>query len=306
LTESALGGTIGTTAFREAGVTLEVTPHIADDGSVAMIVTPQFSVLTGFTEEDAQPIIARRGAQTVVRVGNGQTMVLGGLRQRGLVRNHTSIPYLGDLKYVGALFRHRNDEIRESELLVFITPTIVTPAHFGTARELAAYETGRCELDKVQQPHCYTCQPPEDPTIYTNHEFFRAPVQVYQPPLPPPHSQQGSRRNSRQDHAEDASAGRSDASARVHAVLPFRMQPATAAAEPPAARGTFPKELEAPRQTARPLPARTRQTAPAARTADRRRLPPVPALPLPATPRAKSEPAGGLDHDAALRRYFQL
>jgi type II secretory pathway component GspD/PulD (secretin) len=176
LTESALGGVIGTTAFREAGVTLEVTPHIARDGTVNMLVTPKFSVLTGFTEQNKQPIIAKREAQTVVRVANNQTLVIGGLRQRGKVRERSAIPYLSDIKYIGPLFRQRSDEIRESELLVFLTPTILEPGTFGTVRERAALETGHCELDQVRQPTCQRCAPPEDRTIYKNEYFGAEPV----------------------------------------------------------------------------------------------------------------------------------
>ncbi len=171
LTESALGGVIGTTAFREAGVTLEVTPHIARDATVNMIVTPRFSVLTGFTEQDNQPIIAKREAQTVVRVANNQTLVIGGLRQRGRVRERSAVPYLADIKFIGHLFRQRSDEIRESELLVFLTPTIIDPDTFGTARERMGYEAGKCELEQVRQEPCERCFPPEDPTLYRNRDF---------------------------------------------------------------------------------------------------------------------------------------
>ncbi|GIW90872.1 MAG: hypothetical protein KatS3mg109_1304 [Pirellulaceae bacterium] len=195
LTESALGGVIGTTAFREAGVTLEVTPHIARDRTVNMIVTPKFSVLTGFTEQDNQPIIAKREAQTVVRVANNQTLVIGGLRQRGRVRERSAIPYLADIKFIGHLFRQRSDEIRESELLVFLTPTILESDAFGTMREWTNYDAGKCELEKVRQEPCERCQPPEDPTIYRNsdlgmprletaltQERATAPVEIYRPP----------------------------------------------------------------------------------------------------------------------------
>jgi len=176
LTESAQGGAIGTTAFREAGVTLQVTPRIAADGTVNLVVTPQFSVLTGFTEEDNQPIIARREAQTVVRVADQQTLVLGGLRQRSRVRNRAAIPTISNLPVVGRLFRQRNDELRESELLVFITPTIISADHFGTCREQRVHDRSRCELEKVREDSCYRCKPPEDLTIYSNQDFGNVPI----------------------------------------------------------------------------------------------------------------------------------
>ncbi len=178
LTESGQGGAIGTTAFREAGVTLAVTPRIARDGTVALVVTPTFSVLTGFTEGTNQPIIARREAQTIVRVANNQTLVIGGLRQRGKVRERNALPYLGDIKYIGGLFRYRKDEIRESELLVFLTPTIVPIDAFGTLREQRAFESTKCELEKVKQEECERCKDAEDTTIHTNSDFGGVPVTV--------------------------------------------------------------------------------------------------------------------------------
>lgn len=217
LTESALGGVIGTTAFREAGVTLEVTPHIARDGTVNMIVTPKFSVLTGFTEQDNQPIIAKREAQTVVRIANNQTLVIGGLRQRGKVRDRSAIPYLSDIKFIGHLFRQRSDEVRESELLVFLTPTILEPGIFGTIRERGAFETGQCEIEQVRQEPCLRCAPPEDRTLYKNDFFGPSPVVVEPdgkstvPPavdiyrLPPPSSPSKDRSSTIQRHPDNRS-----------------------------------------------------------------------------------------------------
>lgn len=149
LTESGFGGSIGTTAFREAGVTLEVTPHIARDGTISMAVNPRFSVRDGVDPATQVPIINRREAKTTVRVMNGQTFILGGLRQRAQLDQHSGIPYLKDVKYIGPLFRSRSQDFRESELLVFITPEIV--AEHGqvplTPREDAAADFGQEDLN---------------------------------------------------------------------------------------------------------------------------------------------------------------
>ncbi|MBL6707485.1 MAG: hypothetical protein ISQ06_15345 [Planctomycetaceae bacterium] len=147
LTEGLEGGSIGTTAFREAGVTLEVTPHIARDDTISLAINPKFSVLAGFTENDQQPIIDRREAKTTVRVHNGETFVLGGLRQRTKLQNRSGIPYLKDRKYIGKLFRFRQDTFRESELLVFITPQIIAPSAPRTLREDVASDFINEELD---------------------------------------------------------------------------------------------------------------------------------------------------------------
>ncbi len=157
LTQGLEGGSIGTTAFREAGVSLEVTPHIARDGTISMLVNPQFSVLTGFTENDEQPIIDRREAKTTVRVTNGETFVLGGLRQRTRIENRSGIPYLKDVKYVGKLFRYNQESFRDSELLVFITPEIVSVVADPKPREVAAERHSREQLNRNRRaPDVYS------------------------------------------------------------------------------------------------------------------------------------------------------
>jgi type II secretory pathway component GspD/PulD (secretin) len=164
LTQTSAGGQIGTTAFREAGIKLEVTPHIASDGTIRMEVMPSFSRLTGFTPgAEAQPIIDRREASTVVRVADRQVLVIGGLRERSDTGDFNGLPYLKDIKTfnLGALFRGRETSIRESELVVFIMPEIISTSHAGSCREAAALDAGRQLLDLI--PVADTDPPPERP-----------------------------------------------------------------------------------------------------------------------------------------------
>ncbi|MCA9195099.1 MAG: type II secretion system protein GspD [Planctomycetales bacterium] len=147
LTQGIQGGTIGTTAFREAGVSMTVTPHIAQDSTIAMVINPRFSVLTGFAEGSNAPIIDRRETVTTVRVENLNTLVLGGLRQRTRTSEQSGIPGLKKIPYMGHLFRFERNRARESELIVFITPEIVSSGYMGTGREACVGETIRNELD---------------------------------------------------------------------------------------------------------------------------------------------------------------
>ncbi len=149
LTQTSGGGNIGTTAFKEVGVKLQVTPQIADDETIQMSVHPTFSRLAGFTPNTDQPIIDRREANTFVRVTNGQTLVIGGLRQRSDNTGFRGVPNLRDRKFIGGLFRGRSTAVRESELVVFLTPELV-PAP-NCLRDADALETGRGLLDGI--PH---------------------------------------------------------------------------------------------------------------------------------------------------------
>ncbi|REK29896.1 MAG: hypothetical protein DWQ42_03060 [Planctomycetota bacterium] len=157
LTQTSGGGQIGTTSFREAGIKLEVSPRIANDGTIEMTVTPSFSSLTGFTPEDNQPIIDRREATTTIRVADLQTIVIGGLRQRSDVGDFTGIPILKDIPAFGKLFRNRSTTVRESELVVFITPMIVPFDDCPQGRYAAALDTTNCWLHRV--PWAEGCPP---------------------------------------------------------------------------------------------------------------------------------------------------
>jgi general secretion pathway protein D len=167
LTQTQQGGNIGTTAFKKAGITLRVRPKIAADGIIRMEVRPEASRLTGFTPGDNQPIIATNSAETVLTVANRQIVVIGGLRQRQDVGDFTGVPYLKDLKLVGRLFRNRNTEVRESELVVFLMPEIIPYGEDPTMRQKAAADTIGCRLDQVPVaegcPPC--CQRLPDGTI---------------------------------------------------------------------------------------------------------------------------------------------
>ena len=132
LTESAMGGTMGTTEFKEVGVKLQVTPHLAiRDEMIRLHVKPEFSVKTSdvtFTSLNLtypQPVVDKRDAETDLLVKNGQTVVLGGLRKKEATKQVNKVPFLGDLPLAGALFRFRGEDTINSELVVFITPWII-------------------------------------------------------------------------------------------------------------------------------------------------------------------------------------
>ena len=157
-TQSELGGQLATTAFKDVGITLNVTPRIAADGTIRMDVQQEFSRVAGFTENDNQPIVDTRIANTTVRVSNRQTLVIGGMRQRSDTGDFNGIPFLKDVHLIGPLFRSRDTNVRESELLVFIMPEIVSYDQPATCREYLAQETVNCRLDRV--PMAEGCQSP--------------------------------------------------------------------------------------------------------------------------------------------------
>jgi type IV pilus secretin PilQ/predicted competence protein len=132
LTETSGGGAIGTTKFREVGVELKVTPHMTRDGLIRLILNPKFSartgdvlVQTGNSNVPAQPIIATRETTTTALIKDKQTVVIGGLKKQDISQQTDKIPLLGDLPLIGGLFRFHGESTQNSELVVFITPTLI-------------------------------------------------------------------------------------------------------------------------------------------------------------------------------------
>jgi general secretion pathway protein D len=153
LTQGANGSNIGTTAFREAGVSLIVTPQISDDQTITMLVNPRFSLLTGFTPGTNQPIIDRRETNTTVRIRNRETLVIGGLRQKNSINGRNGVPFLMDLHWpIGELFKQKDVTAKDSELVVFITPELLDLNYLGLCREHDIYNASMPTLDQIEAP----------------------------------------------------------------------------------------------------------------------------------------------------------
>ena len=149
---------VATTAFKEVGIKLNVTPTVAADGTIQLLINQEFSRVAGFSGSGDVPIIDTRRAETSVRVANRKTLVIGGLRQRSDTGDFNGIPYLKDVKFIGPLFRSRHTTVRESELLVFLMPEIVGYQQDPSQRESLALETINCRLDQV--PMAEGCETP--------------------------------------------------------------------------------------------------------------------------------------------------
>lgn len=112
--------------FKDAVLSLEVTPQITPDGRVIMkLKVNQDSVGALF---DKIPSIDKNEIDTSVLVENGETVVLGGVFRNEEISSLTKTPFFGDLPIVGYLFRHTIKRTDKKELLIFVTPNIVKNA----------------------------------------------------------------------------------------------------------------------------------------------------------------------------------
>ena len=118
---SAEGGT--TTSFVDANLKLEVTPSITPDGKVQMDLKIEKDTIGELTS--AGYLINTNKLETNVLVGDGETVVLGGIFDDIKRNQYQKVPFLGDLPFVGVLFKNNVKTNAQTELLIFVTPRIV-------------------------------------------------------------------------------------------------------------------------------------------------------------------------------------
>ena len=126
LVATAAGAT--SVAYQEVVLSLKVTPHITPDGRVMMRITVLKNDLGQFLGQFLGWTVTTKEVVSDVIVENGGTVVIGGIYQQRDKDDTTRVPFLGDLPYVGFLFRHRNKVEERSELLVMLTPKIIDNA----------------------------------------------------------------------------------------------------------------------------------------------------------------------------------
>lgn len=131
-TNSSSGGSTGTSSTsverRRVGLTLKVTPQVNKEGYITLQVNPSYSdvvasgvVVNGQTVYDP----TTRGAATMVRVKNGQTVVIGGMLSSSETKTVRKVPLLGYIPIIGWLFTSISTQHKNTDLVMFITPTIL-------------------------------------------------------------------------------------------------------------------------------------------------------------------------------------
>lgn len=128
-TNSAAGST-ATTSFKEALLSLEVTPNITPDGKILMELLIANDSINSYAR-NGEAILNKNTINTNVLVNNGETVVLGGVFEQTTTNAVTKVPFLGDLPYVGRLFKKTAKSEAKNELLIFVTPRIVNDTIVG-------------------------------------------------------------------------------------------------------------------------------------------------------------------------------
>jgi MSHA biogenesis protein MshL len=143
-TDAFSGRIVQTTVEPQAiteGVVLSVTPQISGDGMINMSISPSLTERTGQATSrfgDTVPILSVRETDTLVRVHENETIVIAGLMEERVRREERKVPFMGDLPGVGRLFRGEVNNRRKTDLVILLTPTVMTPARVpeSTTHEL--------------------------------------------------------------------------------------------------------------------------------------------------------------------------
>jgi MSHA type pilus biogenesis protein MshL len=130
-------GTTNTTPKTvSVGMVMGVTPQIAEDGRVSLNIRPTISRVSSFVTDpnpsltalapNRVPVVQVREMESVLQVGSGQTVILGGLMQDNVSFKREQLPGADQIGAAGDLFRFRNESVTKTELIIFLRPTVVT------------------------------------------------------------------------------------------------------------------------------------------------------------------------------------
>ncbi|MBI4833528.1 MAG: type II secretion system secretin GspD [Planctomycetes bacterium] len=111
--------------YQTAGIELKITPHISEDNYLRLELEQKVGQFFDSAYSETRPSITDRTAKTTVTVPDRQTVVIGGLTRDNKIKTVSKIPLLGDIPLLGLLFRKTKDEVRKTNICIFISPKIM-------------------------------------------------------------------------------------------------------------------------------------------------------------------------------------
>ena len=124
------GSVFGTNPYtyedQHVNVSLDVLPRVNQEKIISMKIDAVVQAIIGFVGKDQRPMISTRSTNTSVRVKNGETLLIGGLIFDTDQEIVSKVPLLGDIPLIKYLFRSSNKNREQRELLIFITPTVIS------------------------------------------------------------------------------------------------------------------------------------------------------------------------------------
>ncbi|MCK8825290.1 type II secretion system protein GspD [Fuchsiella alkaliacetigena] len=141
------GVTSSSVRYEEVGINLEITPQITENEKILVEVVPEITAIIDYRTDketgNEYPVLSNRRVETNIRVASGETIVIGGLIKDEEQERRSQVSFLGDIPLIGRLFRRTRTEIDKTELVIFMTPTII--------EEEEIIETAKQEEEVVDQ-----------------------------------------------------------------------------------------------------------------------------------------------------------
>jgi len=138
---------------KDVGITLRIKPQIGDNGVVRMQIFQESSSLSDRVApgtSNAGPSTDKRSIESTVTVDDGQILVLGGLIEDKYTENKSKVPLLGDIPYLGALFRSESRTKTRTNLMVFLRPVVMRDAETTNRISTERYDLIRGQQQSAQ------------------------------------------------------------------------------------------------------------------------------------------------------------
>jgi general secretion pathway protein D len=152
-TAGAVSNPFQTIERKDVGITLRIRPQIGENGTIRMAIFQESSsvIAQATGTANAGPTTNKRSIESSVVVEDGQILVLGGLIEDRYVDDTSKVPLLGDIPYVGALFRSNSRSKTRTNLMVFLRPTVLRDAETSDRVSTERYEQIR-SFQREMQP----------------------------------------------------------------------------------------------------------------------------------------------------------
>jgi len=153
--------------FREYGVKLNFQPTVQDNGLIRLAVEPEVSELDATNSlrinNVTVPGLITRKASTTVEMKNNDSLAIGGLFQHGYANTVRQFPGLGSVPVIGSLFRSTRWRRNETELVIIVTPRLVTAEDFANAARTTSLAGGEpSAVDLILNGRAFDAPPPRD------------------------------------------------------------------------------------------------------------------------------------------------
>jgi len=141
---------------KDVGITLRIKPQIGENGTVRMTIFQESSSVattTAVGTDNAGPTTNKRSIDSTIVVDDGQIVVLGGLIEDTYSTTRSKVPLLGDIPFLGALFRSETRERKKTNLMVFLRPVVMRDQSTSNRVSLDRYDYIRAEQQAAQPPY---------------------------------------------------------------------------------------------------------------------------------------------------------